>query len=156
MHRYHRAQEAERERIDAVKSRYAEWVAKNGSEPVLLLRASSGFVKAKGSTGTVLGEMLADLGCVNIADSDGALPENLSVESVIKSSPRRIFVVAMGDESAALASFENMIKENPAWGTLEAIGEGRVYFMDKALFNQKPNSRWAEAYELLYEKLTEK
>jgi hypothetical protein len=28
--------------------------------------------------------------------------------------------------------------------------------MDKTLFNLKPNARWAESYEILYEKLTKK
>lgn len=43
----------------------------DGSNPtVLFLRAASSNVKAKGSDGNVCGEMLADLGCVNIADSD--------------------------------------------------------------------------------------
>ena len=51
---------------------------------------------------------------------------------------------------------KNMIKENPAWGTLEAVKNGRMHVMDKALFNLKPNDRFAEAYGILYEKLTEK
>ena len=47
-----------------------------------------------------------------------------------------------------------MMKENPAWATLEAIKEGRWYMMDKTLFNLKPNERWAEAYQTLYDTLT--
>ena len=48
-----------------------------------------------------------------------------------------------------------MIESNPAWGTLEAVKEGRVHMMDKKLFNLKPNARWGEAYSKLYETLTE-
>jgi len=49
-----------------------------------------------------------------------------------------------------------MIKSNAAWQTLDAVKNGRLYVMDKTLFNLKPNERWAEAYEELYEKLTDK
>lgn len=119
---------------------------------VLLLRASAGFVKAKNSEGTVLGEMLSDLGCINIADSDKSLLENLSIESILKSDPYRIFIVPMGDDTdAARNSLSRIMKENPAWNDLGAVKENRMYFMDKKLFNLKPNARWADAYEQLYE-----
>ena len=44
---------------------------------------------------------------------------------------------------------ENMILENPAWNSLSAIREGRIYLMDRKLFNMKPNADWAESYEQL-------
>jgi len=117
---------------------------------ILLLRASSGSVKAKGSQGTVLGQMLADLGCSNIADSDATLLENLSVESVIAREPYRIFVVTMGsDTQGAYDNLRKMMEENPAWGELEAVRQDRLHIMDKQLYNLKPNARWAEAYETL-------
>ena len=137
-------------KIDEIK---AEFSAKNLPEnerSVLILRASSGFVKAKGSEGTILGEMLGDLGCKNIADSDKSLLENLSVESVIRSEPYRIFIVTMGnDTDAALENLRKMIEENPAWGRLGAVKENRLHIMERRLFNIKPNSEWAVAYEQL-------
>ena len=60
------------------------------------------------------------------------------------------------DTEAALASFYSMINENPAWQTLDTVKYGRVHIMDKALYNLKPNSRFAEAYEKLYEIFIEK
>lgn len=122
---------------------------------VLLIRAAASVIKAKGSTGTILGEMLADMGCINIADSDTALLENLSVEAIIREQPYHIFVVTMGsDTEGAKAALEDMIRENPAWNSLEAIKSGRMHHMEKQLFNLKPNARWAEAYQKLYEILT--
>lgn len=142
--------------IDTVKTEYANCGASDKERTVLLLRAASGFVKAKGSSGTILGEMLADMGCINIADSDTSLLENLSVEAVIREEPYHIFVVTMGsDTEAALASLNHMMAENPAWNELDAVQENRLHMMEKTLFNLKPNARWAEAYERLYETLTE-
>ena len=143
--------------IDEIKAEYKNSDIPEGERKVLLLRAASSFVKAKGSSGTILGEMLSSMGCINIADSDTSLLENLSVEAVIREEPHHIFVVTMGsDTEAARQSFENMMKENPTWGMLEAVKCGRLHVMDKTLFNLKPNARWAESYEILYEKLTKK
>ena len=143
--------------IQSVKGDYKNADIPESERTVLLLRASAGKVKAKGSSGTILGEMLSDMGCINIADSDRTLLENLSAEAIIAANPYHIFAVTMGnDTEAAKAALENMIKENPVLGELDAIKENRLHVMDKSLFNLKPNSRWAEAYRVLYETLTEK
>ena len=138
--------------IETIKLEMSEQPLTEEQKTVLLLRAHSGSVKAKGSEGTILGEMLADLGCINIADSDTSLLEALSVESIIRQEPYRIFVVTMGnDTQKAMDNFYQMMEENPAWGTLEAVAEGRVHIMDRKLFNIKPNADWAESYEKLSE-----
>ena len=138
--------------IEVIKQEMSEQPLTEEQKTVLLLRAHSGSVKAKGSEGTILGEMLADLGCINIADSDTSLLEALSVESIIRQEPYRIFVVTMGnDTQKAMDNFYQMMEENPAWGTLEAVAEGRVHIMDRKLFNIKPNADWAESYEKLSE-----
>lgn len=143
--------------IDAIKEECLQAKLPENERKILLLRASSGFVKAKGSEGTILGEMLADLGCINIADSDETLLENLSVESVIREEPYRIFVVTMGDDTeTAIDNLTRMMDENPAWGSLEAVSENRLHIMDRKLFNIKPNAKWAEAYEQLSAILLEK
>jgi iron complex transport system substrate-binding protein len=140
--------------IEAVKAEFASRALPKSERTVLLLRAASGFVKAKGSEGTILGEMLADLGCINIADSDTSLLETLSVESIIRQEPYRIFVVTMGDDAEkAMDTLRRMMDENPAWGTLEAVQMGRMHVMDRKLFHTKPNAKWAEAYEKLSETL---
>lgn len=142
--------------IEDIKNQYAAADISRQERTVLLIRTSVSTIKVKGSEGTVLGEMLADMGCINIADSDASLLENLSAEAVIRQNPHHIFVVTMGsDTDGAKASLDNMIAENPAWNTLEAIQAGRIYMMDKTLFNLKPNDRWAESYRTLYETLTE-
>ena len=141
-----------RSQIETIKLEMSEQPLTEEQKTVLLLRAHSGSVKAKGSEGTILGEMLADLGCINIADSDTSLLEALSVESIIRQEPYRIFVVTMGnDTQKAMDNFYQMMEENPAWGTLAAVTEGRVHIMDRKLFNIKPNEDWAESYEKLSE-----
>lgn len=136
--------------IEDTKANFARHSLSNDEKTVLLLRASSGSVKAKGSEGTILGEMLADLGCINIADSDTSLLETLSVESIIRQNPYRIFIVTMGnDTEKAMHNLSQIMTENPAWGTLDAVTANRFHVMDRKLFNIKPNVRWAESYEKL-------
>lgn len=139
-----------KDKIEKIKEKCAQAKLPEKERTILLLRASSGFVKAKGSEGTILGEMLAELGCINIADSDKTLLDSLSVESIIRQEPYRIFVVTMGDDTQkAIDNLNQLMKENAAWGSLEAVKKGRLHIMDRKLFNIKPNSEWAESYEQL-------
>lgn len=141
--------------IDRIRETYQNSAVPDEERRILLLRAASNAVKAKGSDGTVLGEMLYDLGCINIADNESGLLENLSAEAVIALDPYHIFVVAMGsDTDAAIASVKALMESNPAWSTLDAVAQGRLHIMDRTLFHLKPNVRWAEAYQVLYEILT--
>lgn len=149
---YEQNGERVKERIEEIKSNFNAAALPEEKRTVLLLRTSASSVKAKGSEGTVLGEMLSDLGCVNIADSDKTLLDNLSVESVIRDEPYRIFAVTMGDDTAAAEkNLTKLMEENPAWGKLEAVSQSRMHIMDRKLFNLKPNANWAKAYEQLVE-----
>lgn len=123
----------------------------DGSTPrVLYIRSSSSSCKVKNSEGSVLGEMLHDMGCVNIADRDTGLLENLSIEAIMVDDPDAIFLVYQSaDPSVAEETFQKGLGTDPAWATLRAVKKGRVYVMDQKLFNLKPNAKWGEAYEQL-------
>lgn len=123
----------------------------DGSAPtVLYVRASGSSCKAKGSEGNLLGEMLADLGCINIADSDNAILDNLSLEKIMEDNPEYIFVVLQGaDPTDAEELLKSTLLDNPAWQTLSAVKEGRFFMMENNLYNLKPNADWGTAYEKL-------
>lgn len=125
------------------------------SPDILLLRAVSTGMKARNSD-NMTGSMLADLGCVNIADSDSSLLEALSLEAVIRSDPDCIFITTMGDEATGFAQYEAELASNPAWQQLSAVKNGRVYILPKELYHYKPNVRWAQAYKNLAQMLYEK
>lgn len=143
--------------IESVITRSKERIENAGHAPtVLSLRASSTFIRAKNSKDNVLGEMLSALGCVNIADSDESLLENLSVEHIIIQDPEFIFFIQQGDnEEGTKENIENFIAENPAWSELTAVKEGRVFLLEKSLYALKPNERWGEAYKKLEEILSD-
>ena len=139
-----------------VAAQVEEVIRRAGEEPegpsVLYLRATARSVKAKGSEDNVLGEMLRDLGCRNIADGDGTLLDSLSLESIVRMDPDMIFLVKQGDNLEAVdGMLQDQVFGHPAWAGLTAVREGRVYEMDPALYNLKPNHRWGVAYEGLYQ-----
>lgn len=142
-----------REPIDAMIAE-AQAMDDFGTHTCLLLRAYATSVRAKDSSSTVAGVVLSDMGFVNIADGDSALSENLTLEAIIAADPEYIFMVPMGsDTNAAIASMEETFTSNPAWGTLSAVTEGRYIMLDKALFHQRPNGRWAESYATILDLL---
>ena len=144
--------EAVAEEIEAARARAAAALEEQGPEKVLYIRAAASVIKPKGSSGTVLGEMLADLGCINLADQDQSLLEDLSMEAILAADPDKILIVLQGaDPEPAKAQLEGEVLSNPAWQQLTAVREGRVYYMDKDLYHLKPNARWGEAYDHLVE-----
>ena len=144
--------EAVAEEIEAARARAAAALEEQGPEKVLYIRAAASVIKPKGSSGTVLGEMLADLRCINIADQDQSLLEDLSMEAILAADPDKILIVLQGaDPEPAKAQLEGEVLSNPAWQQLTAVREGRVYYMNKDLYHLKPNARWGEAYDHLVE-----
>ena len=123
----------------------------DGSKPrILCMRATGSGCKVKGSEGFLLGEMLRDLGCVNVADQDGALLDSLSMEAIMAADPDYIFCVLQGsDSTAAQAALEKTLLRDPAWSSLRAVREGRFYTLEHSLYNLKPNAKWGVAYEKL-------
>ena len=123
----------------------------DGSQPkVLYVRATGSSCKVKNSQDSVLGEMLADLDCINIADSQNSLLEQLSLEVILQEDPDFIFAVLQGsDPTDAQRTLDETLLSNPAWQSLTAVKEGRFHVMDDQLYNLKPNARWGEAYEQL-------
>lgn len=141
-----------KEAIEEIMHSSQEYIQNHGEIKVLSLRASSTFIRAKNSESNILGEMLKDLGCTNIADHDASLLENLSLEHIILQDPDYIFFIQQGDNTeGTLANIESFIHDNPAWSSLKAVQNDRVYILEKALYALKPNARWAEAYQKLEE-----
>lgn len=141
--------------IENVLEKRSQYLEKNDAPKVLSLVASASNVFAKNSQNNVLGEMLKKLGCINIADSDNTLLENLSIEHILQENPDYIFIVQRGDDAEGTkARVEQLFQENPAWSQLDAVKSNQIYFMEKNLYNLKPNQRWGEAYAKLEEILS--
>ena len=136
--------------IEAVLAQSRRRLSEEEAPTVLCMVASASNISAKNSKNNVLGEMLASLGCVNIADSEKSLLENLSLEYILTADPDYIFIVQRGDDTdGMMEKIALELESNPLWSQLSAVKGGRVYIMEKNLYNLKPNHRWGEAYERL-------
>ncbi len=136
-----------KEQVDKAVGRRAVY---SFAPTVLTLQVSGSSVKVKNSEDNVLGPMLKELGCVNIADQDGLLLEDLSLEAILQADPDFIFAVYHGtDEAAAQANLEESLLSNPAWASLSAVQGGRFQILERRMFSLKPNALWGDAYEQL-------
>ena len=118
-------------------------------QTALFLRAYSSGFKAKDSS-NMTGTMLADFGFENILDKYDTIMEDISMEEIIETDPDWIFVATMGSSvQAAIDNLESTLTNNPAWGSLTAIKEGRYHILPQELFHYKPNARWNESYQYL-------
>lgn len=148
--RYETYGTAVEQEIQAVIDRSKQRLQSEDAPKVLFLRASASAVHVKNSEGVVLGDMLKNLGCINIADSDATLLENLSVERILEADPDFIFLVQQGDNAEGTREYvRGFLEEHPAWAQLTAVKKGNVHFMEKNLFGLKPNHRWGQAYQIV-------
>ena len=139
----------------SVQKKIDEIITKTSKEEIeepkiLFIRAGSGAdsTKAKTAKDNFVCQMLNELGTYNIAENAPVLLDGLSTEEILRENPYYILVSTMGKEEAAKAYMESVM-EDDVWSSLSAVKEDRFAFLPKELFQFKPNSRWAEAYEYL-------
>ena len=142
---YQQNGEAVRAAVDSAIATYAPQF--EGKKVMVGITYSQGMRVQNGSTQT--GAMLADMGAVNIADENPSLLKEFSIESLVEINPDYLFVIPMGNTDEAAAAALDALTSNEAWASLMAVQEGRFVPLDKELYTNKPNQRWAEAYENL-------
>ena len=148
---YHANGVAVADRVRAVIEASREAAASQGAEgdaapTCLLMTTYSGGARVSTSS-TQTGAMLAALGAANLADQNRSLLKDFSIEAAIGLDPRFIFVIPMGDdEEAAQKAFDELTTNDPAWGAMSAVAEGRCFVLNPALYQYKPLNRWDEAY----------
>ncbi len=123
---------------------------KDGQKRILFVRAGSKYsaTKAKTAENNFVCVMLNELGTYNIAENAPVLLDGLSLEEILLENPDFIFISTMGDEAAAKAYMDGVLRED-AWQHLDAVRDGRYAYLPKELFQFKPNKRWGEAYRYL-------
>ena len=129
-------------------------IDKTAAPRILFVRCGSSYsaTKAKTAEENFVCRMLEELGAVNIADAAPELSDGLSLEAILTADPDAIFFSTMGNEAKSRAYMDSEL-ESDAWQSLSAVREGRYVYLDKNLFQFKPNARWGEAYLFLAEYL---
>ena len=127
----------------------------NGNAPrVFSMFANASKLEANTSS-TVVGGMVTAMKAVNIVDdwqnTDGAERLTINLETVFAADPDIIIVQCHAGADAAKEQVEQTYGSNPVWQSLKAVKDGKVFYLEKTLFHNKPNSRFAEAYQKLAE-----
>ncbi|MDO4535496.1 MAG: ABC transporter substrate-binding protein [Clostridium perfringens] len=88
-----------------------------------------------------VGDLLDTIGVSNVTDDlsvDSAYVD-FSMEQVVDMNPDYVLRLAHGDIEASKDAFEKEFAQNPAWMSLDATNEGRVYDLDPSIFGVSAN-----------------
>lgn len=127
-----------------------------GAPRVFSMFANASKLEANTSL-TVVGGMVSAMKAKNIVDdwenSAGASRLEINLETVFAANPDIIIVQCHAGIDAAKEQVKKTYGDNPVWQSLSAVQNGKVFYLEKTLFHNKPNSRFAEAYQKLAELL---
>lgn len=104
--------------------------------------------------GSIAGSVVKKLGWTNVADGMTPLEHNpdaapYSMETLAQQNPEIILVTSMGPIENIRADMEYLMESNEAWQTIDAVREGRVYYLPQDLFLLSPGLRYPEAFEMV-------
>ena len=104
--------------------------------------------------GSIAGNIANILGWENTAAGMPALDKNpdaapYSMETLVVQNPDIIFVTSMGEEAEIRASMEAMFAESPAWQSVSAVRDGRVYYLPQEMFLFSPGIEYPAAVKYM-------
>ena len=99
--------------------------------------------------GSIAGSVAKMLGWENVASGSKPLEKNpdaapYSMETLVEQNPEIIFVTSMGKLSAIKASMEETM-QGPAWQSIPAVRDKKVYYLPQELFLLSPGIHYPEA-----------
>lgn len=104
--------------------------------------------------GSIAGCTARLLGWDNVAAGMTPLEKNpdaapYSLETLVEQNPEILFITSMGKLEEAKAGMEQTMTENPAWQTVDAVKNGRVYYLPQDLFLLSPGIHYPDAVETM-------
>ncbi|MCE5284651.1 MAG: ABC transporter substrate-binding protein [Pelosinus sp.] len=139
-----------------LQGKTAEIVKKvpDGKAPkAVILHATTKNVTIEQDT-TIAGSIAKKLGVINVATADGAIMKDsdtvpYSLEKLVENNPDEIFVVTMGDVTEIKKRMNSDVENSPAWQTLKAVQQHKVYFLPSELFLVNPGLKMTTSVEYM-------
>lgn len=121
------------------------------SKSVVIMHATASAVTVEGSH-SIAGCVSDLLGFKNV--SAAALKGKsdktpYSMETLVEQNPDIIFVTSMGKPGEIENRLRTDFKNNPAWSSLQAVQQGRVYVLPENLFLINPGLRYPQAVKYM-------
>ena len=101
---------------------------------------------------SIAGSTAKMLGFENVASGMKALENNpdsapYSIETLVEQNPEILFVTSMGKIDEVKRGMDNTIALNPAWQTIPAIKNGKMYYLSQERFLLSPGIDFPAAVE---------
>ncbi len=115
---------------------------------ILYLTSSSLSVKLNSS---IAGDVATSLGIKNVAgdlppDTIGSENAPLDIEFLVKQKPDLVLVTSMiGSNELAMETMQKHFADNQAWQSVEAVSEGKVYYLPQEYFLYNAGPYYNEA-----------
>ncbi|MGP1470127.1 MAG: ABC transporter substrate-binding protein [Schwartzia sp. (in: firmicutes)] len=121
------------------------------SRRVVILHSTTQGLSVQLDT-SIAGSVAKMLGFTNVASGMTAMEQNpdaapYSIETLVEQNPEILFITSMGKMEDIKASMEETIAGNPAWQTIPAIKNGKVYYLSQEHFLLSPGLHYPEAAE---------
>ena len=118
---------------------------------IVIMHATASSVTVEGSR-SIAGCVSDILGFENVAAKalQGKSDKTpYSMESLVEQDPELIFITSMGKPEEIENRLRADFKNNPAWNSLKAVKDGKIYVLPERLFLLNPGLRYPEAVKYM-------
>ena len=98
-----------------------------------------------------IGNLVDKVGANNIVKDDKKPFVSYSNEEIVKLNPDMVLVMTHGMPEQAKKMSEEKFASDPAWSRIEAVKEGKVYYLENGYFGMSANLKVIESLDKLGE-----
>ncbi|EIW6615276.1 heme ABC transporter substrate-binding protein IsdE [Clostridium perfringens] len=138
--------------LNELKVKEDEFVnlSKEEKKNVLLVFAAPGSMMIA-TPSSYIGNLVDKVGANNIVKDDKKPFVSYSNEEIVKLNPDMVLVMTHGMPEQAKKMSEEKFASDPAWSRIEAVKEGKVYYLENGYFGMSANLKVIESLDKLGE-----
>ncbi|EGS5727565.1 heme ABC transporter substrate-binding protein IsdE [Clostridium perfringens] len=138
--------------LNELKVKEDEFVnlSKEEKKNVLLVFAAPGSMMIA-TPSSYIGNLVDKVGANNIVKDDKKPFVSYSNEEIVKLNPDMVLVMTHGMPEQAKKMAEEKFASDPAWSRIEAVKEGKVYYLENGYFGMSANLKVTESLDKLGE-----
>ncbi|PWW90695.1 heme ABC transporter substrate-binding protein IsdE [Clostridium perfringens] len=125
-------------------------LSKEEKKDVLLVFAAPGSMMIA-TPSFYIGNLVDKVGANNIVKDDKKPFVSYSNEEIVKLNPDMVLVMTHGMPEQAKKMAEEKFASDPAWSRIEAVKEGKVYYLENGYFGMSANLKVTESLDKLGE-----
>nr|WP_206528662.1 heme ABC transporter substrate-binding protein IsdE [Clostridium perfringens] len=125
-------------------------LSKEEKKNVLLVFAAPGSMMIA-TPSSYIGNLVDKVGANNIVKDDKKPFVSYSNEEIVKLNPDMVLVMTHGMPEQAKKMAEEKFASDPAWSRIEAVKEGKVYYLENGYFGMSANLKVTESLDKLGE-----